>query len=356
MWHILSYSQRTIRTLSLPFNVYADYTTSLWEMRFPHLSSFGLGVWKGDNDEPTPLGENDFMGFILAHGDTIEELDLEYDGYDGDELMLHEDSWPRFRPSSLPHLRSLRGPSSALMTMANSRISSLRTTLSRLAVGPFGMYGMFNAILSPEKGSGPSIGSLLALQEIELDFSQWTDDGDRDDIAEVIQLCARCCPSLQVWRGTFSSCLTLKAEVLGELFGLFGSLRVIYLHEGIILGTDSERVGGESDESEEESEEDTEEESNEDTDGGAGEQIGDQEVVENEDNTADDSKIEAYVGTLALSCQALQEVSVSRTYPRKDWWTINRTWNSTTPADRSTFSLSRRSVEERNLRRWYTSM
>jgi hypothetical protein len=324
LWHILSCSQRTIRTLSLPFDVYTNnITSSLWEMRFPHLISFALGAWQVDLDEPTPpLGENDFVDFILAHGDTIEELDLEYDGYDEGEHLLDEDSWLRFRPSSLPHLRSLRGTTSALMTMANARVNSLRTTLRRLTVGHFGMYEMFNAILSPEIGSGPSIGSLLALQEIELDFSQRR-DGGWDYIAEVIQLCARCCPSLQVWRGTFPRCLTLKAEVLGELFGLFGSLRVIYLDEGIVLGT--QRVGGES--------------------GG----------IERKDDTTDDSKIEAYVGTLALSCQALQEVSVSRRYPpypRKDWWTINRTCNATTPADRSIFSLSRRSVRERK-RTWW---
>jgi hypothetical protein len=361
MINILSKSQATIHTLSLPVD---DHTgpaaSSLWMMRFPHLRSLTLGYWVRGS------GPGDFADFILAHSDTIEELDVERGGFF--EPMIDENSWPRFQTSSLPHLRLLRAHPSMFKAMAYARMHCLRTTLSRLAVGSGGLKGLFNAVLSPEIGRGPAIGQLLALREIELNFFKLKWD---DEVAEVIRQCARCCSLLEVWRGILD--FPVNAEVLGEVFGLFENLRVIYLREDVILGTESQSNGDdEVEEDTEESEEDTDgsgdaDELEEDTDGLEGDTDGLEEetnrswdAVELEGTTddeiekeiaiewnardaaAEDSRIEAYVGTIALSCRALQGVSVRRRCRwQEDWWTINRTCDGATPASGLGFTLSR---------------
>jgi hypothetical protein len=336
----------TIHTISLPFNFHnSDH---LWCMRFPHLRSLTLGFWPTDD----LTDKCDFLDFILAHSNTIEVLDLEYDGCDDDDYMFDEFSWERLQTTSLPHLHSLRGHPSTLESFALARLNCLSTTLRRLAVGPGGAGDIFNAILSPEIGSGPAVGHLLALQEIELDLYD-LDDTEWAAVVDIIQHCAKCCPSLEVWRGALPTGLKIDAASLGGLFGLFHSLRVIYLHENSILGP---RTGGKSDVELEDKPQDEPEDDPGLKAGNTLEEAG--ETVDEratEDDTRDDSVVEAYVRQMALSCGALQNVSVWRSYPMKDWWTISRTLNPTVPVGEVVCNISRRIIEERDLEWWWTS-
>jgi hypothetical protein len=280
------------------------------------------------------------LDFVLAHSDTIEELDLDYNGVVTFGYVFDEAYWMRLQTCPFPYLRSLRGHSAMLTLLAYARLSCLRTTLRRLAVGANQMEAMFEAVLSPKIGNGPAVGHLLALQEIELDLdhlgkNKW------NKIVDIFQWCARCCPSLEIWRGTLPRSFKIDAKLLGGLFGLFESLRVIYLCEVNILGPQSQR-SGDAPENKPENE--------------VGRAKGTEEKMVEEtatkDDTCDDSIIEAYLQTIALSCGALQNVSVRRSYPLKDWWTISRTRD---PAGESVCSLNRRTTEERDQERLWTS-
>jgi hypothetical protein len=110
-------------------------------------------------------------------------------------------------------------------------------------------------------------------------------------------------------------------ELLGELFGLFKTLRVIYLHEDNILKSESQRMID--------------------------------ALVNGPENQVEEANtIEAYVHTIASSCEALQDVSVRRSYPFRDWYTISRTRN---PSGTLVCSLKRRTIEDRDLERQWTS-
>jgi len=204
-------------------------------MHFPHLRSLTLGVWD-ILDEILSANAPDFTDFILTHNNTIEELDMEYGEYDRYALQFDGSALTRLGPDSLPHLRSFRGNASTFMIMAKARMKCLTTTLRRLVVGPGGvdmptweLRWMFDAILSPVTSSDPALGRLSALIELDLDISQW-EERERPEIVESIRLCAECCgPSLEVWMGTLPHAMTMDAEELGELFGLFQRLRVIFL-------------------------------------------------------------------------------------------------------------------------------
>jgi hypothetical protein len=206
-------------------------------MHFPHLRSLTLGDW-----EVKPADAPDFTYFISAHNNTIEELAIEYGHYDGYAFQFNQSALTRLGPDSLPHLRSFRGNASSFMIMAKARMKCLTTTLRRLVVGPSGvddptweLRWMFDAILSPvTDSSGPALGGLSALSELDLDLSQWKET-ERMAIVETIRLCAECFgSSLEVWIGTLPYCVQMDAEELGELFGLFKKLRVIFLPGAII--------------------------------------------------------------------------------------------------------------------------
>jgi hypothetical protein len=210
---------------------------------------------------------------------------------------------------------------------------------------------MFDAISSPRTGNGPAIGPLRALREIELDLHE-LEESEQDEVAEIISRCAECCPLLEVWRGTLPGGFHINVELLGDLFGLFVRLKVIYLHEDNILGPNCQRTGYETEEDSDDEQEGQEE--------GPENEVGEAEEIEKtadetvtKDNACDDSVIEACVNTIALSCEALQNVSIRRRYPLTDWWTISRTRN---PAVGSVFSLNRRTIEEHDLEMTWTSL
>jgi hypothetical protein len=95
---------------------------------------------------------------------------------------------------------------------------------------------MFDAILNPVRVGDPVLGRLPALKEFHLVFPREGKVG-RVDIIDAIRRCAKCCAcSLEIWRVSFSFRIPLDAEELGELFGLFQVLKVIYLPADSVLG------------------------------------------------------------------------------------------------------------------------
>jgi hypothetical protein len=136
---------------------------NLWSMHFPHLRSLTLGFWPDE----FPPGERDFLGFIITHGNTIEVLDLEYDGCDDDAFMFHESSGERLTTCSFPRLHSLRGNSLTLWSLVHARLDCLRMTLCRLAIGPGALQNVFEAISSPKISSGPPVDRLVRRKRAE---------------------------------------------------------------------------------------------------------------------------------------------------------------------------------------------
>lgn len=295
------------------------------------------------------------MDFILPHSDTIEMLDLEYHRFCDVVEMPSETSCFRLQTNSLPQLHSLRGHPYIVTSLAISRLHCLRTTLRRLAVSLGQFQSMFNKISSPRFGHGPPVSHLFALQEIELGLFELPKPKWRD-VAEIIRECANCCPSLEVWRGTLPRNFKMDAALLGQLFGLFQSLRVVYLREDNILGPERRLTRDEQEEQENKIEHDEEEKAVENEPGNdveEAEKTVDKTVAE--DNACDESVVEAFVHVLALSCRALQNVSVRRTYLIKDWWTISRTWNPKAPEQMQICSLNRHTMEEPDLESWRIS-
>jgi hypothetical protein len=135
-------------------------------MQFPHLRSLTVGFCQL-SDVPHEIT---FIDFLLEHSDTIEELDLEYDGYKDEVFMFDQETWICFEPTFLRHLHSLRGQPLVLENFGYARMDCLKTTLRRLAIGPGEMEDMFDAIEIPQWGIGPAVGTLPAVQEIELEL------------------------------------------------------------------------------------------------------------------------------------------------------------------------------------------
>jgi len=214
--------------------------------------------------------------FILAHNDTIEELDMGYSLRIDIAASFGSASLTRLRADSLPRLHSFRGNTLTLGVMAKARMSCLTTSLRRLVIGrrcvwspAYELQPMFDALLSD--GATP----LSSLKEFEIEFWHW----ERDRVQKDIRNFAKCCgASLEVWRGTLPY-VKMNAQELGELFGLFEKLRVIHISARTIFGTDE----------------------------------------------GDDDTVVAYVCSLASVCQKLQEACVIYQLPRKDeLWMIMR--------------------------------
>jgi hypothetical protein len=253
-------------------------------MHFPQLRSLTIGMW-GFRTGPQTPSSPDFTDFILNH-DTIEVLDIFYDGIYTRPLLLDDSSLPRLQAHSLPRLRLFRGTPYTFEVMAQARMNCLRTTLTQLFVDPVKVYDstleierMFDAILFSNIGIGGGVLRLSALKEIQLDMSEMT----CNNALELIRQCARCCgDSLEVWRGYLPK-IKMDVKVIAELFGQFKRMRSIHLLEQTLIGYSLARM--------------------------------------KEDH------IKASVSTIASSCLELREVvTVQRMFPRQNQrWTVVRT-------------------------------
>jgi hypothetical protein len=283
MWDIILRSGTTISTLSINLCNEESYFCLL-NVHFPQLRSLTIGMWKFDTGPQMPSSP-DFTDFILNH-DTIEVLDIFYDGFGIGRLLLDDSSLPRLQADSLPRLRSFRGTPYTFEVMAQARMSCLRTTLTQLFVDPVKVYDstleierMFDAVLFSNVGSGTGALRLSALKEIQLDMSEMT----CNNALEFIRQCARCCgDSLEVWRGHLPK-VKMDVKVIAELFGQFERIRSIHLLEQTLIGHSFSQM--------------------------------------KEDH------IKASVSTIASSCLELREVMiVQRMFPRMNQqWTVVRT-------------------------------
>jgi hypothetical protein len=122
-----------------------------------------------------------------------------------------------------------------------------------------------------------SISSVLPqLTELDLCVDFWGAQGQR-----IIPQCATLCSSLEVWLGTLTQ-VEMTGEELGELFGLFGKLRVIHIDSEMFSDPRS--------------------------------------MPSEKTNTL----ATAFVGSLAASCRALQQVCVTYGYSNwEQWWAID---------------------------------
>jgi hypothetical protein len=92
---------------------------------------------------------------------------------------------------------------------------------------------MFDAILS-FTGKGPALGCFPAITELDLDLSEW-EEREREDIIIAIRKCAIVYSLLRVWEGSLPGVVAIKANELGQLFGLFKKLETIHLRTSILL-------------------------------------------------------------------------------------------------------------------------
>jgi len=235
MWSALEASRETLQSLSFPFNVImAETYLRLWKMRFPCLKSLSLVIWHFDV-EGAPV---EFTDFIIAHGGTLEELELGYGEYDG-YAMDFGGSARKLKTDSLPHLKSFKGHASAFKEMVQARMDSLRL-LRVLEVGPGGvddpvweLEELFDELdrwrAEEQPGRPPVLG---ALKDLRLDLSQW-EESAVDNVLEALDRCAKLCGrTLEVWRGDITIPFQPGEHNFG--FGKFEKLRVIYLKEKAI--------------------------------------------------------------------------------------------------------------------------
>jgi hypothetical protein len=168
MWTVLEASSQTLESISLPgFVSEEEVYLRLWKMRFPRLRSLSLGIWHFD----VPGAPDKFTEFVVAHGDTLEELDLAYGEYD--EYAMDFDDSPFLEKDSLPRLKAFTGITSAFKHMVNTRMNCLQTSLEKLDIGPGGgdmpgyeLKSLFDSILGPAQ---PKM-IFRALRELRIDM------------------------------------------------------------------------------------------------------------------------------------------------------------------------------------------
>src|ERR1700742_4851544 len=79
LWSVLEASRETLESIDTDLIKEIHYR-QFWRMRFPRLRVLALQEWHFDVDIPGK--PHDFIVFLLAHNNTLEEIDLEYGMYD----------------------------------------------------------------------------------------------------------------------------------------------------------------------------------------------------------------------------------------------------------------------------------
>jgi hypothetical protein len=240
MWDLLEASRETLEVLNLPVKMHdPKQYLRLWRMRFPRLRSLGLGIWHCD----VQGAPDKFTEFIVAHGDTLEELDLAYGRFDRQVMAF--DGSKMLKRDSLPKLKKFRGHTSAFIQMVDTQMDCLGTTLERVEVGTgvteYPDSDFYNLFLTECLGLRPSEPKmpLSALRELKLDMSQM-DIYPFQSFTNIVALAHPSCPSLEVWLGDITKKIGVKSLV--EVFSLFKKLRVIYLRRVVIGTSNIEKV------------------------------------------------------------------------------------------------------------------
>lgn len=178
-----------------------------------------MGIW--------PFRADDSFGeFLVAHGGTLEELELVSKKRGG--AMIFGSS-QKLKRDSLPHLKSFKGHSWALYQMIMARMECLKS-LRRLEFGagssfdPSVIYqDIFEQVdqWRAEDGTNLVLGNLEELQ-IDLNYS----DLSVDKILGTIHSCARLWGrTLKVWLGDV---VMMQLDELAPAFVGFEKLRVIH--------------------------------------------------------------------------------------------------------------------------------
>jgi hypothetical protein len=280
LWNTLSVSLNTIHTLSLLFDTRRCF--HLYTLHFPHLCCLSLG-W---GYVPPPPEEKNLLDFIIAHSDTIEKLELSH-SLDINVGFPLDSSLSFRRADMLPRLHTFCGSMMTFEAMAQARLESLKMTLRRLQVRtapvrPASLKRTFEAILSPQIGSGSPLGRLSVLTEISLCIPCWS-EGEWSEFKHVTELFARCCgSSLEVWKDALPPREKVDCKLLAEVAGMFEKLRVFHIHEENILGR----------------------------------------TQDDAPRRNKDKEIEQYLTELALNCSTLENFVVRRS--RLEDWTILR--------------------------------
>jgi hypothetical protein len=199
MWSVLEASRETLQFIRLQFETTKEKSyLHLCEMRFPRLRSLILRMRKFDGFFEREVAPDEFKNFIIAHGDTLEELEMASDEYDS------KDAWT-FNVSafsendSLPRLKKFKGHADAFQKMVETRMNSLQSSLERLDIIP--TCEDFTG--SDLKRTFDSIIQLLifnALRELRINFSRFANSPET--VTEYIHKAFQFCGStLEVWLG-----------------------------------------------------------------------------------------------------------------------------------------------------------
>jgi hypothetical protein len=244
LWSVLEASRETLKSIRLvteEFDREEKIYFRFWKMRFPQLQSFSFGNWysqfEGDREE--------FTKFIVAHGDTLEELDLKYSKYRDYAITFGSSAF--LKKDSLPRLKEFKGHTDAFKQMVEKRMNCLQTSLEILDIGPGGikiadratyrLQRAFDSILQPNQ---PKL-IFNALRELRIDLSSFEYWGEPDKAFEYIHKASEFCgSSLEVWLGDIPKSANMNGII--EAFSKFEKLRVIRIRRDIGHGFNLEKV------------------------------------------------------------------------------------------------------------------
>jgi len=184
-----------------------------------------------------------FTDFILAHGETLAELNLALGTY-CHHLMAFNSQ--KLTKDSLPHLRSFKGNIATFRKMVGASMECLRT-LELLDMGPDDdespndeLEDLFNELDSfywktSDRKKDPHV--MRSLKELKLDLSYW-EDQILDDTLGILRRCGDTLgQTIEVWKGDVFKPMNL--DYLVEGFSEFPMLRAIHMRENPFYGHSS---------------------------------------------------------------------------------------------------------------------
>jgi hypothetical protein len=258
MLSILEASRETIRTLILKFNVLlalGRFCQHLWDFRFLRLESLTIGVWHFKSESiGAAIYAPMFNQFLVAHGDTLVELDLAYN-YAYNRLFRYSKVFgEKLRPASLPNLTTFRGHTNAFLEMVDARMECLRL-LRTLEIGSGGewdpstseFHEMFDGLdrwqeeegrsaaaanedgERDREGREPILRSLIHLR-LELNWSlRRSTDTSTDEVLKVMERCAEHFgKTVEDWMGDID--FPIEKEEIFPVFEQFERLKHICLN------------------------------------------------------------------------------------------------------------------------------
>ncbi|KAJ7033432.1 hypothetical protein C8F04DRAFT_1260948 [Mycena alexandri] len=232
--HLLANSASTLTALSLSvMYIGSEWTSELFDMRFPLLQSLTLGTWEEEMHTPEGL-----HAFLLAHNTSLEHLDMGYTSrrriHTAALIFNEDDALP---VHFLPHLKSFNGHCKTVQAMAQAGMQSLTGSLATLTIGVCNIQDPKSEIDQMLDAIQAMPSALGALKELGFDFFE-NAEGEREWIPGFIRRWGQICgPSLEVWRGMFPFVWSWSPEELAGFFDAFSKLRVLSIaNDSTVLG------------------------------------------------------------------------------------------------------------------------